>query len=92
VEAAGTAVPATVRDLYSWHTDSFVSGPSWGEFSKALGIDEGSVGKSGGAVYSVSVYRAAPGHREQLEKSLNTLAAADTSTGTVLMQHVEGGP
>jgi hypothetical protein len=92
VEAAGTAVPAAVRDLYAWHTDSFVSGPSWAEFSKALGIDEGSAGKTGGAVYSVSVYRAAPGHREQLEKSLNQLAAADTSSGTVLMQHVEGGP
>jgi hypothetical protein len=92
VEAAGTAVPAAVRDLYSWHTDSFVSGPSWAEVSKALGIDEASAGKSGGSVYSVSVYRAAPGHREQLEKSLNQLATADTSTGTVLMQHVEGGP
>jgi heme-degrading monooxygenase HmoA len=92
VEAAGTAVPAAVRDLYSWHTDSFVSGPSWAEFSKALGIDEGSAGKTGGSVYSVSVYRAAPGHREQLEKSLNQVATADTASGTVLLQHVEGGP
>jgi hypothetical protein len=92
VDAAGTAVTPAVRDLYAWHTDSFVSGPSWAEFSKALGIDEASAGKTGGAVYSVSVYRAAPGHREQLEKSLNQLAADDTSSGTVLMQHVEGGP
>ena len=74
VEAAGTAMTPSVRDLYAWHTDSYVSGPSWAEFSKALGIDEASSGKTGGSVYSISVYRAAPGHREQLETSLNQAA------------------
>src|SRR6266576_3130116 len=92
VEAAGTAMPPGARDLYAWHTDSFVSGPSWAEFSKAMGIDEGSAAKTAGSVYSVSVYRAAPGHREQLEKSLNQLAVGDTASGTILMQHLEGGP
>jgi hypothetical protein len=90
VEAAGTAVSASVRDLYAWHTDSFVNGPSWAEFSKAMGIDEGSAAKTAGSVYSISVYRAAPGHREQLEKSLNQAAAG--TAGNVLMQHLEGGP
>ncbi len=89
VEAAGTAVSAAVRDLYAWHTDTFVNGPSWAEFSKALGLDDAA---TAGSVYSVSVYRAAPGHREQLEKSLSQIAAGDTASGNVLMQHLEGGP
>jgi hypothetical protein len=92
VDAATTPMTAAVRDLYAWHTDSFVSGPSWAEFTKALGIDEGSAGKSGGSVYVVSVYRAAPGHRDQLEKSLSLTPRDDASAGTVIMQHVEGGP
>ena len=92
VEAAGTAVSAAVRDLYAWHTDTFVNGPSWAEFSKALGIDEGSASKTAGSVYVVSVYRAAPGHRDQLEKSLSQSAPGDTASGNVLMQHLEGGP
>ena len=92
VEAAGTAVPATVRDLYSWHTDTFVNGPSWPEFRKALGIDESSVAKSAGSVYVISVYRAAPGHRDQLEKALGQTASGAMTSGNVLMQHLEGGP
>jgi hypothetical protein len=92
VEAAGTTVTPAVRDLYAWHNDTFVNGPSWAEFAKALGIDEGSAGKTAGSVYVVSVYRTAPGHREQLEKSLSQNAPGDTASGNVLMQHVEGGP
>ena len=92
VEAKGTPTPAAVGDLYAWHNDTFVSGPSWPEFSKALGIDEASAAKTAGSVYLVSVYRAAPGHRDQLEKSLSQNPTGDTSSGTVLMQHLEGGP
>jgi hypothetical protein len=92
VEAAGTPVSAAVRDLYAWHTDTFVNGPSWAEFTKALGIDEGSASKTGGSVYVVSVYRAAPGHRDQLEKSLGQNPRDAAAAGTVLMQHLEGGP
>jgi hypothetical protein len=44
-----------------------VNGPPWPEFAKTLGIDESSVAKSSGSVYVVSVYRAAPGHRDELE-------------------------
>jgi len=91
VEAAGSPAPPAMRDLFAWHTDSFVNGPSWADFSKALGIDEGSAAKSAGSVYVISVYRAAPGHRDQLEKSLGQ-APGDTASGTVLMQHLEGGP
>ena len=61
IEAATTPMPAAVRDLYAWHTDSFVSGPSWADFTKALGIDEGSAGKTGGSVYVVSVIGRLPG-------------------------------
>jgi hypothetical protein len=92
VEAAGTAVPPDKRDLGAWHTDTFVNGPSWEEFTKAMGIEADSKSKTTGSVYSVSYYRPAPGHREQLEKMLSELpnAANDTTAGNVLMQHLEG--
>jgi hypothetical protein len=92
VDAAGTPVPPAARDLFAWQEDSFVSGPSWLEFSKAMGIDEGSATKTSGSLYVVSVYRAAPGHREPLEKELIQSARGDTAAGNVLMQQVEGGP
>jgi hypothetical protein len=93
VDAAGTRAPAGARDLSSWHVDTFVSGPPWPEFARAMGIDEPSAAKTGGSVYVVSVYRAAPGHRDELEKALNQpLAAGDAPGGSVLMQHLEGGP
>jgi hypothetical protein len=94
VEAAGTAVPPDKRDLSAWHTDTFVNGPSWEEFQRAMGIDKDSVSKTSGSVYSVSYYRPAPGHREQSEKMLSEIPSApnDTTAGNVLMQHLEGGP
>jgi hypothetical protein len=91
VEAAGTAVPPDKRDLSAWHNDTFVNGPSWEEFTRAIGIDGDSASKTSGSVYSVSYYRPAAGHREQLEKMLSE-APNDTSAGNVLMQHLEGGP
>ena len=72
VEAAGTAVPPDKRDLSAWHNDTFVNGPSWEEFTKALGIDGDSASKTkvlagpvvrwvtSGSVYSVSYYRQLP--------------------------------
>jgi hypothetical protein len=94
VEAAGTAVPPDKRDLSAWHEDTFVNGPSWEEFTRAVGIDGDSASKTSGSVYSVSYYRPAPGHREQLEKMLNEAPSgpSDTTAGNVLMQHLEGGP
>ena len=92
VPAGGTAVPPDKRDLSEWHTDTFVNGPSWDEFTRAMGIDGDSKSKTTGSAYSVSYYRPAPGHREQLEKMLGELpsAANDTTAGNVLMQHLEG--
>ena len=91
VEAAGTPAAASGRDLNAWHTDSFVNGPSWPEFAKAMGLDDAA--KSAGSVYVLGVFRAAPGHRDELEKTLaQPPGRGDTVAGNVLMQHVEGGP
>ena len=79
--------PAAARDASDWHTDTYVSGPAWADFAKALGINEGA-GKS--AVYIVSVYRAIPGHREQLEGVLTTQSPGDPAAGNVVLQHLEG--
>ena len=91
VEAAGIPVPPDKRDLSDWHTDTFVNGPSWEEFTRAMGIDADSAAKTRGSVYIVSVYRPAPGHREGLEKMLSEAPQSpDTSAGNVLLQHLEG--
>lgn len=72
------------------HTDTFVSGPSWADFTREMGIGGG--GKPG-AIYVLGFHRAVPGHRAQLEQALNQPPATDAkiTTGTVFMQHVEGG-
>jgi len=87
VEAVRPAQPAAARDSSDWHTDTYVSGPAWADFAKAMGINEGA-GKS--AVYIVSIYRATPGHREQLDAVLAAPSAGDPVAGTVVMQHLEG--
>jgi hypothetical protein len=94
VDAVRPAPSPSVRDLSDWHNDTFVNGPSWSEFTKAMGIDEAAdKTKTAGSAYVISVYRPAAGHREQLEKMLSEPpAAGDTSAGNVLMQHLEGGP
>ena len=88
VKAAGTPVPASTRDLSAWHSDTFVNGPAWPEFAKAMGLDN--TAGSAGSVYVVSVFRAAPGHRDHLEQSLSQSARG--TAGNVLLQHLEGGP
>lgn len=93
VEAGGAPFPANIRDLYSWHTDTFVNGPPWPVFAKAMGIDQPAA-KTLDSVYVVSVYRAVPGRRDQLEKVLSAPPANITPgpAGDVLLQHLEGGP
>ncbi|MEO7165935.1 MAG: hypothetical protein ABI787_10970 [Spartobacteria bacterium] len=92
VENPPTPMPPAEQALMDSHNDTFVNGPSWAEFSKAMGIGA-DASKSAGSVYVVSTYRAAPGHREALEKMLSEPpnGASDTSVGNVLMQHLEGG-
>jgi hypothetical protein len=94
VEAAGQQLPPDKRDLFDWHNDTFANGPSWEEFTKAMGISGDSAAKTSGSVYVVSTFRAAPGHRDELEKMLGEAPnrPADTTAGNVLMQHLEGSP
>lgn len=87
---AAPAPPNPGRDLRAWHTDTFVSGPAWAEFSRAMGTDSGDKTKS--SVYTAAVWRPVPGHREQLEEALNRTDPASKAVGQVLMQHLEGGP
>lgn len=90
-EVTAAAPPASdaVRALSSWHSDTFVSGPSWGEFSKQMSI--GGSADATGLVYIVGVHRAVPGHREQLLKSLSAPGpATKIQTGSVVLQHLEG--
>lgn len=82
---------STLGDLVAWHTDAFVSGPTWAEFEKTMGLGANSA-KTGGSVYVVATWLAAPGHRDQLDAAL---AQANTSgkvpVSAVTLQHVEGG-
>ena len=82
--AAYTPPPAGAPAIGAWHTDTFVVGPSWEEFTKQMGD---------GGVYVVATWRAAPGHRQELLKAL-TVRGSDSKvqTGDVVLAHVEGGP
>ena len=93
VEAAGNPRSASMKTLSDWHDDTFVNGPSWADFAKAMGLDDEGKSKSAESVYIVSVYRPLPGHEDALEKFLSEPPSAsnDLAVGTVLMQHLEGG-
>ncbi len=90
VDLSATPMTPQQRLISEWHGDTFVSGPSWADFAKALGLDDAS--KTSGAVYIVSDYRAVPGHRDELEKMLSEATPGDTASGNVLLAHVEGAP
>jgi hypothetical protein len=90
IDANRPAPPAAQVALGDWHTDTLATGPSWTEFAKQLGLDEAS--KSAASAYEVSMYRPVPGQREALDKFLNEPPdkAVDTSSGQVVLQHMEG--
>ncbi|HMJ06264.1 MAG TPA: hypothetical protein VK474_08405 [Chthoniobacterales bacterium] len=90
VEATRPAPPANQTALTDWHTDTFVSGPAWATFAKEMGVDDAS--KSSASAYVVAVYRPAAGQREGLDKFLNEPPdrTIDTSSGNVVLQHMEG--
>ena len=91
VDAAAPSTPPAVRDLFAWHSDTFVTGPVWPVFAHALGLDPAS--KTAGSVYVLSIYRVVPGHRDQLESALaEPPDPGDKTAGLVLLQHLEGGP
>ena len=90
-DVTATAAPPSdaVRALGAWHSDTFVSGPSWAEFSKQMSI--GGSASGAGLVYIVGVHRAVPGHREQLLRSLSAAGpSSKIQTGSVMLQHLEG--
>jgi hypothetical protein len=88
VTASAPGGPDPARDLRAWHTDTFVSGPSWADFSREMGI--GGSANATGAVYIVGIQRAVTGHRDQLTKALSAPSPGKIPTGTVLLTHVEG--
>jgi hypothetical protein len=80
--------------MMDWHDDTFVNGPAWADFAKAMDLDESSAKpKSNDSVYVVSVYRPVVGQDDALEKFLSEPPAAsgDLAAGFVLLQHLEGG-
>ncbi len=54
VEAADNPAPPDKCDLSDWHNHTFVNGPSWDEFTRAMGIEGEAAGKTAGSVYIVS--------------------------------------
>jgi len=93
VEATGNPQGATMRPLMDWHDDTFVNGPAWPDFAKAMGLEESGKPKSTEDVYVVSVYRPIPGQDDALDKFLAEppSASGDLAVGTVVLQHLEGG-
>ncbi|HWR35652.1 MAG TPA: hypothetical protein VN622_07265 [Clostridia bacterium] len=90
IEATGGPTPA--RELRAWHNDTYATGPAWADFVKAMGMTA-TPGAQDKSVYIVSTYRGAPGHRAQLEQSLNRVTAASRRPGeSILLQHSEGSP
>jgi hypothetical protein len=81
--APAPATPAA--PIMAWHNDSFVAGPSWAVFQRAMGA-------AASGVYLVGTHRAVPGHRDQLVAALNEVdPAAKVKVAQVLFTHLEGG-
>jgi hypothetical protein len=93
VEATGNPRGAALRPLMDWHDDTFVNGPTWADFAKAMDLDASSgKPKTNESVYVVSVYRPVVGQDDALDKFLNEPPpAGDLTAGTVVLQHLEGG-
>ena len=95
IDASAPIGPPAQRELRTWHTDTYALGPSWAEFSKAMGIGQAQAGAAaaGKDVYVLSDYRGAAGHRVQLEDTLKKVAASSARPAdTVLLQHRDGSP
>ena len=89
-EVAARPAPPAGAALGAWHTDTFATGPSWGEFTKQMGV--GGSANASGQVYVLSVQRAVPGHRAELLAALSaTGAPSKVQPGAIILQHLEGG-
>ena len=91
-KAEVTVAPSTrtaERELRAWHNDTFVTGPSWAEFTKQMAI--GGTGNAANLVYIIGVHREVPGHRDQLTKSLTAAGTpGKIQTGNIFLTHAEG--
>jgi hypothetical protein len=77
--------PNSATPTTAWHEDTFVVGPPWAEFLRAMG-------STATGVYVASTQRAVPGHRDQLSATLNQVdPAAKVKYGHLLFTHLEGG-
>lgn len=90
LDAARPAPSPAVVGLNEWHSDTYASGPAWAQFAKEMGLDDAA--KSDKSAYVVSVYRPAAGQREALAKFLSEAPdpATDSTSGNVVLQHMEG--
>jgi hypothetical protein len=78
----------TATPLRAWHDDTFVAGPSWAEFQRAMGLTDGPAT----SVYVVGAHRAVAGHRDQLREVLDRPDPdAKVSISHVTLTHLEGG-
>ncbi len=79
-----TPTPPNAPPTRAWHNDTFVSGPSWAEFSKLMT-------GSATSIYIVGVHRAAPGRRTQLLEILNRPdPSAKVPISHTTLTHLEG--
>lgn len=85
----GRPPPGAGRDLRAWHNDTFVAGPSWPEFAKAMGLGE-SASASAGSIYVVATWREAPGQRAELSKILREPQPSKVPVSRIVLQHMEG--
>jgi hypothetical protein len=88
VDTAAPPPPAASRDLAESHDDTLAAGPAWPDFVRVMGVSDPAA-KSGAYVYVVSIQRALPGHRDQLEKALRE--PQPKTAGSALLQHLQGG-
>jgi len=87
---AGTPPAPNQTPVSAWHEDTFVVGPAWSEFARAMGM--GAASNAASSVYEVATWRQAPGHRAQLQQALTTAdPASKVQIGRVLLSHLEGG-
>jgi hypothetical protein len=93
----GPGAPAPTADTplsqaVAWHGDTYAAGPPLEEFRRALNLQAApQAGTGGSAVYAISDYMAATGHRGGLRQVADQIAA-DTPGRSVILTHVEGAP
>jgi hypothetical protein len=85
------AAATALRAMTAWHADSYVLGPSWPDFAKAMGISDGA--STGNSLYVLALWREKPGSRDQLKGLLQQqTTGSKVPVSDVLLQHAEGGP